>query len=60
MTERWAECWECNLPDPYAGAGDGIGSCRCPREDCGCSPTDAQIGACPHDDDSGYYGVEDQ
>lgn len=24
-------CPECNLPDPYGGEGDGIGSCDCPR-----------------------------
>jgi hypothetical protein len=28
----WAyRCLECDLPDPYDGAGDGIGSCECPR-----------------------------
>jgi hypothetical protein len=24
-------CLECDLPDPYNGEGDGIGSCECPR-----------------------------
>lgn len=34
-----ARCWDCRLPDPYNGAGDGIGSCECPRcEDCGARP----------------------
>jgi hypothetical protein len=28
-------CVECGLPDPYHGDGDGIGSCDCPRCDCG-------------------------
>jgi hypothetical protein len=32
-------CFDCDLPDPYNGAGDGIGSCECPRcEDCGLPP----------------------
>ncbi|SCL16415.1 hypothetical protein GA0074692_0024 [Micromonospora pallida] len=29
-------CDVCGLPDPYAGQGDGIGSCDCPRCDHGC------------------------
>jgi hypothetical protein len=34
-----ARCFDCSLPDPYNGAGDGIGSCECPRcEDCGAPP----------------------
>lgn len=28
-------CPDCGLPDPYHGQGDGIGSCECPRCDCG-------------------------
>ena len=28
-------CDVCGLPDPYRGQGDGIGSCDCPRCDCG-------------------------
>jgi hypothetical protein len=29
-------CVECHLPDTYAGDGDGVGSCMCPRcESCG-------------------------
>ena len=28
-------CDVCNLPDPYHGQGDGIGSCDCPRCECG-------------------------
>lgn len=32
-------CWDCRLPDPYNGQGDGIGSCECPRcEQCGGPP----------------------
>lgn len=32
-------CFDCNLPDPYNGQGDGIGSCECPRcERCGSGP----------------------
>ena len=34
-----ARCWDCRLPDPYNGQGDGIGSCECPRcEHCGGGP----------------------
>ncbi|MBM7788877.1 hypothetical protein [Tenggerimyces flavus] len=29
------ECDVCGLPDPYNGSGDGIGSCDCPRCECG-------------------------
>ena len=28
-------CDVCGLPDSYRGQGDGIGSCDCPRCDCG-------------------------
>lgn len=40
---RWlapgGRCLTCNLPDPYNGDGDGIGSCECPRCDtCGSAP----------------------
>ena len=28
-------CDVCGLPDNYRGRGDGIGSCDCPRCDCG-------------------------
>lgn len=32
-------CFDCNLPDPYNGQGDGIGSCDCHRcEACGGAP----------------------
>lgn len=42
-------CFECGLPDPYQGRGDGIGSCDCPRcEDCGWAP-----GVCNCDEDDG-------
>jgi len=46
-------CFDCNLPDPYNGAGDGIGSCDCPRCDrCGAAP-----GGCSHDD---TYDLDDE
>lgn len=33
------QCFDCGLPDPYDGAGDGIGSCDCRRcEVCGWAP----------------------
>lgn len=33
MAERGRvyRCFDCGLPDPYNGAGDGIGSCECSR-----------------------------
>ena len=32
-------CFDCGLPDLHNGAGDGIGSCECPRcETCGAPP----------------------
>lgn len=48
MTRRRVyRCFECGLPDPYDGAGDGIGSCECLRcEDCGGPP-----GVCNCSDD---------
>ena len=36
---RVFRCFDCNLPDPYDGNGDGIGSCDCSRcEWCGQPP----------------------
>lgn len=43
-------CDVCDLPDPYDGAGDGIGSCECPRGDCG-YPDWSVFCTCPTDDD---------
>lgn len=38
-TRRVDRCFECDLPDPHNGQGDGIGSCMCPRcESCGWAP----------------------
>ena len=46
-------CDVCGLPDPHNGEGDGIGSCDCPRCDCG---TAAQSQFCQCPDDDGYDG----
>ncbi|MCK2219731.1 hypothetical protein MF672_038940 [Actinomadura sp. ATCC 31491] len=43
-------CDVCSLPDPYNGAGDGIGSCYCPRGDCG-EPDWSVFCTCPAEDD---------
>lgn len=44
-------CDVCLLPDPYNGGGDGIGSCDCPRCDCGMSTNSALCGCPPDEDD---------
>ncbi|GHJ11192.1 hypothetical protein TPA0907_55590 [Micromonospora humidisoli] len=44
------DCDVCGLPDPYRGQGDGIGSCDCPRCDCG-APRSSYLCTCPPDDD---------
>ena len=44
-----ATCDVCDLPDPYNGQGDGIGSCYCPR--CECGVADGSVFCtCPKDD----------
>ena len=43
------ECDVCGLPDPYAGTGDGIGSCDCPRCECGAAASSV-LCICPPDD----------
>ncbi len=58
-------CDVCGLPDRHQGQGDGIGSCDCPRCDCGsarssvfcdCDPVDCcgdpMCGRC-YDDEEG-------
>lgn len=48
-----AVCWDCRLPDPYHGQGDGIGSCECPRcERCGGRPLRCN---CSDYDDDDYW-----
>lgn len=42
-------CDVCGLPDDYRGQGDGIGSCDCPRCDCG-SAKYSVFCDCPDDD----------
>lgn len=51
-------CPRCGLPDYYAGDGDGIGSCECPRcECCGAGPDECD---CQNDWDhfAGFYDDE--
>lgn len=57
-------CWSCGLPDYYDGAGDGIGSCECPRcewcsgppLECSCEDDDYYDGEWrPEDDDYGQW-----
>ncbi|MBM0257364.1 hypothetical protein [Micromonospora sp. 4G55] len=42
-------CDVCGLPDYYRGQGDGIGSCDCPRCDCGAA-AGSYLCDCPPDD----------
>jgi len=49
-------CPECNLPDPYNGHGDGVGSCDCPRNEC-CGQQ-SYFCTCASDDD--YFWGEDE
>lgn len=46
-------CDVCGLPDPYNGTGDGIGSCDCPRCDCG-SASGSDFCTCPLTVDDQY------
>lgn len=39
-------CDVCGLDDPYHGTGDGVGSCDCPRCDCGAADGSA-LCICP-------------
>jgi len=48
-------CDVCGLPDPYRGAGDGIGSCDCPRCDGGEAAAHSCFCDCPDDDP--YWNV---
>jgi len=41
------ECDVCNMPDPYAGQGDGIGSCGCLRCDGGEAALGSVFCNCP-------------
>ena len=53
------DCDVCLLPDPYDGDGDGIGSCDCPRCECGAA-YGSVFCSCPLDDDYGcrFCGAE--
>jgi hypothetical protein len=41
-------CDVCNLPDLHHGYGDGIGSCDCPRCECGVAEW-SDLCTCPPD-----------
>jgi hypothetical protein len=46
-------CYDCGLPDLHDGAGDGIGSCDCPRcQHCGAAPQ--ECGCEYYDDGQGW------
>ena len=45
-----ARCDVCNLPDLHHGYGDGIGSCDCPRCECGVAEW-SDLCTCPPEDD---------
>jgi hypothetical protein len=55
-------CDVCGLPDIHNGAGDGIGSCDCPRCDGGEAAVHSVFCTCLPDDmpgyDDGYYDDE--
>lgn len=51
-------CDVCNLPDIHNGQGDGIGSCECPRCDCGVAAW-SSLCTCPTEEDASYWGPED-
>lgn len=44
-------CDVCNLPDLHHGYGDGIGSCDCPRCECGVAEW-SDLCTCPPDDEA--------
>jgi hypothetical protein len=48
MSQR---CDVCSLPDLHNGYGDGIGSCDCPRCECGVAEW-SDLCTCPPDDDN--------
>lgn len=52
-------CDVCGLPDLYAGCGDGIGSCECPRCPGGEAAADSVLCICPPDDDYPDYGYDE-
>lgn len=58
-------CDVCGLPDRHRGRGDGIGSCDCPRCDCGAARGSYLCDCAPDDDpgagwdDDGYPWPDD-
>ncbi|GAA3223088.1 hypothetical protein [Actinocorallia longicatena] len=53
-------CDLCGLPDPYDGQGDDIGSCGCPRCDCGAGPAGSSIACLCDFPGEDYYDDEDE
>jgi hypothetical protein len=52
-------CDVCDLPDPYQGNGDGIGSCDCTRCECGAAAW-SMFCTCPPEDDPGWPEDDDE
>ncbi|TBL44269.1 hypothetical protein EYA84_02165 [Verrucosispora sp. SN26_14.1] len=52
-------CDVCGLPDRYRGQGDGIGSCDCPRCDCGAA-SGSQFCTCEPDDVDDQWPPDDE
>lgn len=46
-------CDVCGLPDLHNGQGDGIGSCDCPRCDCG-EARGSSLCGCPSDEEGDW------
>lgn len=58
---RFSSCFNCGLPDPYRGQGDGIGSCDCPRcaYGCGAGPQECDCYRDSGDYDETVWGDDD-
>jgi hypothetical protein len=54
--QRYGRCDVCNLPDLHNGQGDGIGSCECPRCECGQADL-SDFCTCPPEDFPGWDPV---
>lgn len=57
MSSKWF-CDVCGLPDPFGGAGDGIGSCDCSRCECGAALWSSLCSCPPPDEPS--FGPDEQ
>lgn len=52
-------CDVCGLPDLHQGQGDGIGSCYCPRCDCGAARGSYLCDCPPDEPDDWSDGIDD-